>query len=144
MLIFFSKLKSPITFTDQILPACFPTTVDAVPLETGATTWATGWGAVSEGGSSTNNLMQVDLSVLPSADCEYNNYLENSDSQFCAGSEGLGKDTCQGDSGGPLVAQDSTGKWFVVGITSWGYGCVGGGVYTRVSFMIFIASDSII
>ena len=57
---------------------------------------------------------------------------------LCAGGSakgGLG--TCKGDSGGPLQCQSSDGKWFQVGITSWGQPCAHAGVpdvFTRVSY----------
>ncbi|CAF4675288.1 unnamed protein product, partial [Rotaria magnacalcarata] len=38
-----------------------------------------------------------------------------------------------GDSGGPLVMQHDNKLWYLGGLTSWGYGCGDGGVYTRLS-----------
>jgi trypsin len=77
--------------------------------------------------------MEVDMPMLSDSACRSKYGLANTASQICAGETGGNKDTCQGDSGGPLVAKDSNGRWNVVGITSYGYGCNDGGVYTRVS-----------
>lgn len=63
------------------------------------------------------------------------------DAMLCSG-DGLGRaDSCQGDSGGPAVTFNSaTGKWQLVGLTSWGSRqCSQRGSYavlTRVSVFI--------
>jgi secreted trypsin-like serine protease len=65
-------------------------------------------------------------------------------SEICAGGE-QGKDACEGDGGAPLVCQGMTGRWYVVGIVTWGVGCgLPGvpGVYARVDrFKNFINSN---
>ena len=52
--------------------------------------------------------------------------------QICAG----GKDaaTCKGDGGGPLVNKGNGGRWYLIGIASYGYGCGQmATVYTKTS-----------
>ncbi|NXD18080.1 ACRO protein, partial [Nothocercus nigrocapillus] len=46
------------------------------------------------------------------------------DTHLCAGYQQGGVGTCKGDSGGPLICKDRIGDYYwLVGVTSWGYGC---------------------
>ncbi len=96
--------------------------------------------------SASDVLRQVDLPLIPQADCRA--YYDKpvtpdapppatssiTDSMICAGTTAGGRDSCQGDSGGPLFLQDGDTPR-LVGVVSWGEGC--GlpnvpGVYVRV------------
>ncbi|WP_332888641.1 S1 family peptidase [Actinokineospora bangkokensis] len=98
----------------------------------GTTTTVLGWGATSEGGSTSDTLLKVDVPVVSDSDCTTaysSDYI--ADSMVCAGVPDGGLDSCQGDSGGPLVAG---GK--LIGAVSWGEGCARPGkpgVYTRLA-----------
>jgi secreted trypsin-like serine protease len=98
-----------------------------------------GWGAIAESGSTSRNLLYVDLPFVSRDSCNlpesYNGAI--TENMLCAGSEA--KDSCQGDSGGPLVVPfgpNGIGKPSkLVGIVSFGEGCAREkkyGVYTRV------------
>jgi len=92
-----------------------------------------GFGTTSQGGSLSDDLLQVTVNYVPHGECSQfygNEVLENE--MLCAAAPG--KDSCQGDSGGPIFrAADGSGD--TVGIVSWGYGCAQTepGVYTRLS-----------
>jgi secreted trypsin-like serine protease len=107
---------------------------------------ASGWGTLSSGASSLpTQLYDVKLPIIAQTDPGSNYptttpYYEPS--QVIAGKKTEGKDTCQGDSGGPLIIK-SSGNTYLVGLTSWGYGCGGGGVYTRVSAYTQWVADQI-
>ncbi|XP_064609087.1 trypsin-3-like isoform X2 [Liolophura sinensis] len=98
-------------------------------------TTVTGWGTMSSGaGSLPDRLREVDVPVISYSQCSSWVSGVSSTTMICAGYEEGGKDSCQGDSGGPLVVL-SGGKWYLLGVVSWGYGCAGRrspGIYTRV------------
>ena len=100
----------------------------------GSQLMATGWGALTEGGTFPIDLMKVLVPLASRTDCnDANSYSGKvTERMLCAGVSG--KDTCQGDSGGPLTR--GAGNTVLTGITSWGRGCAQPnyfGVYARVS-----------
>ncbi|KAL9916825.1 trypsin 5G1-like isoform 1-T5 [Glossina fuscipes fuscipes] len=103
---------------------------------------ALGYGHTSFAGQSSDQLLKASLMVIPNEECEKYYQTDRdvassglADTHLCAGDPEHSRDTCQGDSGGPLVMD--TGK-FIVGITSFGFGCAGAApsIYTRVSSYI--------
>jgi secreted trypsin-like serine protease len=115
-----------------IVPVCIP---DGSEDWAGQHGWATGWGTLFSGGSVSRYLMQVRMIHLTHERCKQR-FGASVDTalQMCGGEVGGNIDTCQGDSGGPYVFHSNrTNRWYLIGITSWGYGCGDGGVYTRTS-----------
>jgi secreted trypsin-like serine protease len=135
------KLKKPAQLVKHI--AIIPPE-DSVP--DGTNVRVSGWGALSEAGPGSNQLMFVDVPTVSNVEC---NKPESYDGRitaqmFCAGFRDGGKDSCQGDSGGPVMSNIS-GARQLVGIVSWGHGCARRlkyGVYTRVSVIAQWASDA--
>lgn len=97
----------------------------------------TGWGAIREGGPTSDTLQEVQVPIMSNSECRKSKYGERriTDNMLCAGYKDGGKDSCQGDSGGPLhVVQH--GQHQLAGVVSWGEGCAKGGypgVYARVN-----------
>lgn len=116
-------------YDDYISPVCIPTEHTSFK---GEVSYATGWGTLSSGSSSLPTLLyEVALRTWNDTECQGYDYRVDPKTQVCAG--GPNKDTCQGDSGGPLVYfNQATKNWELIGLTSWGFGCGGGGVYNRV------------
>jgi trypsin len=110
----------------------FATIASADP-PVGTNLLVTGWGTLSEGGSSPISLRKVTVPLVSTTNCnDLNSYNGQITARMiCAGFDAGGKDSCQGDSGGPLT-QGS----ILTGIVSWGDGCARAnkhGVYTHVS-----------
>lgn len=129
------RLAQPAALGPEVAAVTLATPADAALFAPGVDGVVTGWGATSEGGDTSDVLLQVDLPIVSNQTCiaEYGDIF---DSHLCAGGvEGM--DSCQGDSGGPLVALNAAGDGYIqAGIVSYGAGCgLDGipGVYERVS-----------
>jgi trypsin len=95
-----------------------------------------GWGATFEGGDVASTLQKVTIPLIATRVCERAYPGEITDSMICAGPASGGKDSCQGDSGGPLFNRSSSGRFYLVGVVSWGEGCARAGkygVYSKVT-----------
>lgn len=107
-------------------------------LPEGASVVVTGWGSTSSGGSTSEDLLKVSVTVQYPNTCRDSSLYTDSeitDNMLCAGVPEGGQDACQGDSGGPLIVYDNGQAW-LAGIVSWGQGCGLAdypGVYTRVA-----------
>ncbi|XP_071819791.1 transmembrane protease serine 9-like [Apostichopus japonicus] len=134
------KLAEPVKFHYYVRPICLPDGNDFDEVESYTNCYATGWGRTSQFGNISTDLRQANLPLVNRSICYeqlinngYNTITEN---MICAGYDEGMVSTCQGVSGGPLVCQESDGRWTLVGITSWSYGCAqpeSPTVYARVS-----------
>ncbi|XP_078660652.1 enteropeptidase-like isoform X2 [Branchiostoma floridae x Branchiostoma belcheri] len=123
---------------DYINTACLEIpVVDSSQFTAESTCFTQGWG-VTENQTQADILQEARVPLIEN--CAKETFYSESqitENMLCAGYVNGGVDSCQGDSGGPLVCQDETsGRWHLVGITSWGIGCARDGypgVYTRVS-----------
>ncbi|ROT72258.1 CUB-serine protease [Penaeus vannamei] len=138
------KLADPIEFPDdnRIAPVCLPT---AGEMYADVDATITGWGAQQQGGSTSAVLFEVTVPTMTNAVCDTKYSGQITANMICAGIPEGGKDSCQGDSGGPMIVEEN-GKWKLVGVVSWGYGCAQPnkpGVYARVTrYLDWIASST--
>lgn len=129
-------LDRPAILHDGVALVCLPD--DQIAFPPGSDCWITGWGTLTPGGESPDELQQAMVPLVSNQECTKNGSYEASKitpEMLCAGFPQGGKDACQGDSGGPLVCEDN-GKWYLMGDTSWGYSCAEPnyyGVYARVA-----------
>ena len=91
------KLASTLVYNNVTQPTCLPNST----FGTGTTypqdeieSWAAGWGAIAQNGSTSDVLLNVKLMIYNSTVC--NNFNPDLNRQICAGYYPGGKDTCQG------------------------------------------------
>nr|XP_044611882.1 transmembrane protease serine 12 [Equus asinus] len=132
-------LKKAVKYNDYIQPICLPFGVFQ-NLDWNTRCFISGWGRTEEEGNITNMLLEAEVHFISRNFCNsaksYGEMIPNT--SFCAGDEDGIFDTCRGDSGGPLMCYLPEHKrFFVMGITSFGYGCGRKnfpGVYSGPSF----------
>uniref|UniRef100_A0A8D3EDP6 Transmembrane protease serine 7 n=1 Tax=Scophthalmus maximus TaxID=52904 RepID=A0A8D3EDP6_SCOMX len=129
------KKPWPSSLGPLVQPVCLPPTSHSVT--DSHRCWVTGWGYRSEEDKVLPSVLQkAEVSILSQTDCK-KSYGPVSPRMVCAGVPSGERDACRGDSGGPLSCQaPDGGRWFLVGIVSWGSGCGRPnlpGVYTRVN-----------
>ncbi|XP_039748225.1 transmembrane protease serine 11D [Pararge aegeria] len=120
------KLTRPITYTTHILPICLPDSDIELRGKSGV---IAGWGKTdaSNGHTGTNLLRSATVPILSTEQCinwhqSKQILVEIHSEMICAGHSDGHQDACLGDSGGPLIVLDS-GRYYLVGITSAGFGC---------------------
>ena len=95
------SLANPVTFSNDVSPACLPANRSAT--YDGVTATVSGWGKL-ENGSEPDLLYGVDVTVITNTKCN-DGRGTITDNMICA--VGSGKNSCHGDSGGPLVAPEN-------------------------------------
>ncbi|NXP47763.1 TMPS9 protease, partial [Heliornis fulica] len=128
------ELNTPVKFSNTIKPICLPD--NSHVFQEGARCFITGWGSTKEGGLMSKHLQKAAVNMIGDQACKKFYPVQISSRMLCAGFPQGTVDSCSGDAGGPLACREPSGKWFLAGITSWGYGCARPyfpGVYTKVT-----------
>ncbi|XP_034970813.1 coagulation factor X [Zootoca vivipara] len=133
------QLKTPIHFSENVIPACLPTADFANQVLMRARKGTiSGFGRLHERGRVSATLKKIDVPYVERHICKLSSNFPITENMFCAGYHTIAQDACQGDSGGPHVTQ-YWDTYFVTGVISWGEGCAREGkygVYTKVSKFI--------
>nr|XP_060619993.1 transmembrane protease serine 12-like [Anolis sagrei ordinatus] len=113
----------PIRYNAYIQPICIP---ENVLIRPEYPCYIAGWGRAREKGKGKLILQEAQVEIIPLSTCNRYNWYGGriTWNMVCAGTESGKVDSCQGDSGGPLMCYiPSAARFYLVGITSFGYGC---------------------
>ncbi|KAJ7308140.1 hypothetical protein JRQ81_008653 [Phrynocephalus forsythii] len=128
------ELASSLRYTSTVKPICLPDSSHR--FAPGTLCFITGWGSTKEGGRMSKRLQKAAVKLMAELDCRRFYPVQISSRMLCAGFPQGAVDSCSGDAGGPLACREPSGRWFLAGITSWGYGCgrpYFPGVYAKVT-----------
>lgn len=116
------QLSSPVRFNNHVLPICLAPK-DMV-FAHGKTCYITGWGTTGWNKPQSKLLTQAAINLVSREECNkrksYNGTVPHT--ALCAGFPDGRIDACQKDSGGPLACEHD-GRWYLVGVISWGKRC---------------------
>ncbi|XP_065221064.1 venom protease-like [Planococcus citri] len=136
------RLKSPVTFNENVRPICIlsGSQYKSDEFYSRKIPFIVGWGAADWRGSSSSYLQHAQIEIVDNDRCARNYSTRRTalidERVLCAG--GGGKDTCQGHSGGPLIIPlPQENRYYLAGIVSCGIRCADAnypGVYTRVAY----------
>jgi len=126
-----------VRFSDSVAPVCLPD--QGYRIQDGTSCVISGWGKLMHDAElSPECLRAASVPLMSQARCRAL-YANSSQgilaSMVCAGYRDGGVDACKGDSGGPLACYID-GKYQLIGVISWGFGCgkaENPGVYSRVT-----------
>ncbi|XP_051469663.1 enteropeptidase [Apus apus] len=127
-------LQYKVQYTDYIQPICLPE--KSQQFLPGINCSIAGWGTIMHEGPTSDILQEAKVPLISNEKCQqWMPEYSITENMICAGYDTGGVDSCKGDSGGPLTSEDGN-KWFLVGVTSFGYKCAlpkRPGVYARVT-----------
>ncbi|GFS40422.1 proclotting enzyme [Nephila pilipes] len=129
-------LNSTVKFGRHIAPICLPFDVFKGENLTNKNAFTAGWGTLSYGGAASTKLREIQIRIWENSQCKavFRREVPITAANICAGDGD--KDACRGDSGGPLMMAHTDGKFYLVGIVSFGKKCAEPGVpgvYCRIS-----------
>lgn len=116
------ELSSQVSYDSHVLPICLATTDMVFP--PGKTCYITGWGTKGWNKPQSKILQEAPIPLVSREKCNENKSYNGTvpRTALCAGFQDGRIDACQKDSGGPLACEYD-GRWYLVGVTSWGKHC---------------------